>query len=302
SKISGIAVDNVGRIYVLDIKEAQIKVFNKEGTYIKTLGKKGQGPGEMVSPFSICITRKDEIFVQDLNAHRILLLSLEGALIKTISTAELLLIGSVMDSRENIIGLVGISGPERQIFELMKFDSNLNPLFNFCSASRPSSMARPPYHPFNPEPAWTLTRGDAVIFGYTEDYELKLFDSNGKLVRKITKDYEPVKITDDEIEDMRKKMPGPMASELPKHHTAYQDFSADEEGHIFVRTWEKADDRQRCYFDVFDADGRYITKAIVNGQPRVWKKGHLCTLEEDREGYPVVRRYKVFWKYPNGDN
>jgi hypothetical protein len=47
SRIRSIAVDEKERIYVLDTKEAHVKVFDKNGDYIKTMGRKGQGPGEM---------------------------------------------------------------------------------------------------------------------------------------------------------------------------------------------------------------------------------------------------------------
>ena len=30
---------------------------------------------------------------------------------------------------------------------------------------------------------------------------------------------------------------------------------------------------------------------------QVWKKQKLYTIEEDEEGYQVVKRYKVNWKY-----
>jgi hypothetical protein len=160
-------------------------------------------------------------------------------------------------------------------------------------------MGRSPYNPFNPFAVWGLWKNGSVILGYSENYELKIFDTAGRPVMKIIRDYDPVKITDDEIEERRKRLPGPMAKNLPKYHTAYQDISADEDGRIFVRTWERTDDRQRYYFDVFDAEGRYITKVAIGGQPKVWKKNHLYTLDEDAQGYPMVKRYKVNWKQPN---
>jgi hypothetical protein len=47
SKARGIAVDDDGNIYVGDAQQACIKVFDKAGAYLRTIGRRGQGPGEM---------------------------------------------------------------------------------------------------------------------------------------------------------------------------------------------------------------------------------------------------------------
>ena len=131
SRISGISVDREEKIYVLDYSEANIKVFNKNGDYLKTIGRKGQGPGEMTSPFAICITNRNEIVIQDLNNHQISFFSLEGRYLKAISTAELIIVGSVIDTRGNIIGIISTTGPYTQIVELKKFNSELDYLYSF---------------------------------------------------------------------------------------------------------------------------------------------------------------------------
>ena len=40
-------VDEEASIYVLDTQDAHIKVFDKTGKYVRTIGRKGQGPGEL---------------------------------------------------------------------------------------------------------------------------------------------------------------------------------------------------------------------------------------------------------------
>ncbi len=43
--INCLHVDDEENIYVVDSKEACVMIFNKLGTHIRTIGKKGQGPG-----------------------------------------------------------------------------------------------------------------------------------------------------------------------------------------------------------------------------------------------------------------
>ena len=52
---SGVAVDADGSIYVLDRGAHRVQVFDAEGTYLRTLGQEGQGPGEFASPSNLTI-------------------------------------------------------------------------------------------------------------------------------------------------------------------------------------------------------------------------------------------------------
>lgn len=42
----GLTVDAQGRVYVADRKPAVIKVFDRQGVLIRTIGREGEGPGE----------------------------------------------------------------------------------------------------------------------------------------------------------------------------------------------------------------------------------------------------------------
>ncbi|TET64977.1 MAG: hypothetical protein E3J56_16475 [Candidatus Aminicenantes bacterium] len=66
---------------------------------------------------------------------------------------------------------------------------------------------------------------------------------------------------------------------------------------MFVQTYEKTTGGGSYYYDVFNSEGKYIAKIPLKSQPWVWKRGKLYNIEEDEEGYQVVKRYKVTWKY-----
>jgi len=48
-----LAVDAAGNIYIADSRNTRIQVFGPEGRYLRTIGRKGQGPGEFMSTRSI---------------------------------------------------------------------------------------------------------------------------------------------------------------------------------------------------------------------------------------------------------
>lgn len=64
-RIGAITSDSKGRIYVLDITSQDIRVFNPNGSWSHTIGRKGAGPGEFESATGLAIGRGDTVWVVD---------------------------------------------------------------------------------------------------------------------------------------------------------------------------------------------------------------------------------------------
>lgn len=79
------------------------------------------------------------------------------------------------------------------------------------------------------------------------------------------------------------------------HHNPFIYLSGDDEGRVFVRTYEKAPKGQ-YYYDVFNSQGKYIAKIPLRHRPRVWKQDKLYVISEDIAGFQQVRRYSVNWR------
>ena len=68
-----------GNLYVADYWSDRIHVFTLEGRLVRSLGRKGQGPGEFDSPGGVAVAPNGELFVADFYNQRIQRLSPEGA-------------------------------------------------------------------------------------------------------------------------------------------------------------------------------------------------------------------------------
>ena len=68
---------------------------------------------------------------------------------------------------------------------------------------------------------------------------------------------------------------------------------ADDEGRIFVNRYET--DPESRHYDVFDPEGKYISKLVVKDHLTFWKSGKLYSMAEDPNGYQYIIRYKVNW-------
>jgi hypothetical protein len=81
---SDIVRDSAGNLYILDSGNNRIQKLDSEGKFIKTIGRKGQGPGEFQAAFSMDIDNEDNLFVFDVRSRRIEVLSSEGKPLRTI--------------------------------------------------------------------------------------------------------------------------------------------------------------------------------------------------------------------------
>ena len=184
SQIRNIAVDDHENIYVLDSKEFHIKVFDKDGEYLRTFSKKGQGPGELNRPSSILITPQNEIMVAD--SRVVHFFTLQGEFIKSVSAAKIQFFGRIsIDSQNSIYAMTATINMEKgtSSFELKKFDSNLNFLNTIASIPGPKAGDRP--DPFIPVFFWKIYENENC-FGSAKFGPLMIFSKRWFVYNKIT--------------------------------------------------------------------------------------------------------------------
>lgn len=296
------AIDDEWNIFTLDPKLVEIRKFNAKGKLIKIFGKKGQGPKEMDRPSNIMITPQNELMFIDGGNSRLTFYSLDGEYLRYIPFSKWRPRRIKIDSKGNIVTDVNnYSMTERRTtkvtYEIKSFNKQLEPLFTIFSidiSDRIKERIEERKYSFGVLYYWQLTKNDNVIIGDTKNYEFSIINPEGKIIRKIKKELEPVKVTKEDTNQLS----GYTIERyiLPKYHTGFYYFTVDEEGRLFVRTWERTKDKRGYFYDVFDSEGRYIAKIPIKAFIKRWLKGKLLTVEETEDGFPVVKRYKVIWK------
>jgi hypothetical protein len=296
------AIDDEWNIFTLDPKLVEIRKFNAKGKLIKIFGKKGQGPKEMDRPSNIMITPQNELMFIDGGNSRLTFYSLDGEYLRYIPFSKWRPRRIKIDSKGNIVTDVNnYSMTERRTtkvtYEIKRFNKQLEPLFTIFSidiSDRIKERIEERKYSFGVLYYWQLTKNDNVIIGDTKNYEFSIINPEGKIIRKIKKELEPVKVTKEDTNQLS----GYTIERyiLPKYHTGFYYFTVDEEGRLFVRTWERTKDKRGYFYDVFDSEGRYIAKIPIKAFIKRWLKGKLLTVEETEDGFPVVKRYKVIWK------
>ncbi len=81
--IRGIAVDAWGRLYATDGQDATVRVFDSLGQVVRSLGRRGQGPGELDTPQGVAFGPDGNIYLYDAEARRLTVFDTTGAVVAT---------------------------------------------------------------------------------------------------------------------------------------------------------------------------------------------------------------------------
>ena len=303
-RVRNIDIDKNDNIYILDDKAVRIRIFDKNGELIRTFGSKGQGPGEMQMPINVQITSKNEVIVHDYMAQRLSFFSLDGKYLRQKSTAKTrnLSIPIRMDSQGNLIGFAAFAPPPIGGKELIIYDSNLELLKIVTKEERGT---RGLFDIGKSSLYCDVSPSDNIVWGDSKEYVLQILNQGGDLIKRIIKEHNPIEITAEDKERYEKQYAEPvkrgMRINFRSHFPAFSEISVDDEERIFVKTYERVEGKEDLfYFDVFESGGKYIAKVPIKpslNRDFVWKRNKLYTLEEDDEGYHIVKRYKVIWRY-----
>jgi hypothetical protein len=305
SQVSAFVVDDEGTLFALDFKDQKIKIFDRAGKYLRSIGKPGQGPGELGMASGIQITADNTLVIEDATNRRLAQFKTSGEFIKNISTSNKLgLVGILLDGRGNVLGReMGVAEDNtKMFFEIKKFDPDLKPLFTLDkiefpipipgSGNKMNILDLISVYQFGPE--------GNIYYGRNANYDIKIYSPEGKPLRSIQKDYDPVKVTQKDIDEMLERIPNVAGGanikdmfSFPDYFPPFQNFLLDDQGRMYVRTYTKGKVKGEYVIDVFDPEGRFISQFITKAALGLLKNGKAYGIEESDEGYQTIKRYAV---------
>lgn len=304
SNITSFTVDEEGKVIILDIRLG-IKVFDKNGKFLRSIGRRGQGPGEFQSPMNIQLTAQKEIMVNDIGGRGLLFFSIEGQFLSEIKKPIFRLNRcSLVDEHRNIYILGPFLG--RDTFRQEKFVKLAPPYEDYEVLTSRETPLRGRVIP--PQTRYSLLPGNNLIWGITSKYEFHIIDSEGRVTKRIEKEHTPLPMTDEYKAKYFERLPPGISKESQQfnaHFPSFDLFFADEEGRLFVKTYEKQEASGKYIVDVFDKEGRFLTRTALkvgheialNQDKYLIKGGRLYASEYNEKGFPVLKRYRIIWKY-----
>lgn len=321
SRIRDVEVDKAGRIYVLDSYEANVKVFDRDGNYSRTIGRKGQGPGEFMFPNDIYIDEKDKIYISDGENDRLSVFDENGDFIDSFNFKEYSLykIIGVNKNEEIVLFMHAMSKESGKGFVVSDYFVNVySSRFEFVENlyrttipimqmfTREGKMLSLSI-PFQKTICCVMDSLGNVYVAESQEYRIHMFSPERELIRRIEKEQERSKVTKKEVEnyigehfqedeDQRRFWLDTVNDQMktPDYKPVFNRLFCDQEMLLVLR--QELTENRSTSVDVFDPAGKYIGTALLNVVPRTWKNNKVYTIEEDEDGYQYVKRYKVTWK------
>jgi hypothetical protein len=208
-EISGIAIDDSGRIYITDFQDPRIVVFDSRGRHLATIGRKGQGPGEFTAPTGPTLGPDGALYVR--NMEQVVRFTRDPRT-GIASRFDRSFVGPTLPPwRSKLSSLVDRRGRFHFPLEVglpdglthyayrryattdgRKLDSLPVPIYPTSRSTWASVPTGPnggrvvrglSMVPFHPVPVWAISSSGTIISGPGDRYELIETDSLGRAVR-----------------------------------------------------------------------------------------------------------------------
>jgi len=299
--------DDDGNIFAVGFKNRGNFVyrFDHSGQLTGSFGRRGQGPGELQWPFLSGVHKNGEIAFADY-LQKFIVYDLNGALLREVRLKRRALHIDALDNGKFVVfGFrPELSSGGSYVDALTLCDGEFEDLKVLDRRDYDMDNSRQvPYF------MWRVSGDRIYIVNQARGYEIWVFDLDGNPKRKIRKDYKPVRVTD-EIKDA---ILGPeyrrsgisQDKYFPDPLPPLNQFFADDEGRIFVMTYESGLNPGEYIWDIFNPDGVFIGRTALN---IVWaslylgprytfvKKGRLYCHQEKESGFHELVVYKMIWK------
>lgn len=312
SDIVALDVDSKGSIYLLNPKAGEnlIYKFSQDGNFVTSFGRKGQGPGELRRPEYLVITNNGEVAITDIVNHRLAIFRNDGNL-KSETPIDINFLAMIpLENKKYLVWKKSLDPTSEFLAQntLNIYSSDSKMLTELDKQNIPNPMVgkslKGTFHVFS----FSISK-NVIYTGFQErGYDIYQYNFEGKLLRRIKKIYKEIPVPKEHKTNFMKMFEGPVFDDIrkkiffPDYMPAYHAFFTDDEGRLFVMTYEKAVGPGDYIYNIFNADGVFISKKNLGiyqdtrGLYATIKNRRLYCLYENEAGYKELKVYSVAWE------
>jgi hypothetical protein len=318
--VQAVEIDPQERIWVLEGQSQELRMFDREGRHVRTIGRKGGGPGDFAQPLGMAWSAAGELWVPDPENNRISVIDTAGSFV-----GSRRMIGGFIwnpwpgrfDTAGFFYNYMPDVGPGRDFkMYMVRYDTLLNPLdslvppewqggeeyFEFASPDGRSRWRTGV--PYTPGLDWRLSPAGDFWFVHTGSYELFRVTPGGDTVRNVTKAFEQVPVTGEDVDSAMARLDGFIKrggkvdrSRIPGVKPAVRQFFVADDGYLWVEPTTPNREDQGRLFEVFDPEGRYLGRVRLpfqlSGTPPVIRGDLFVAVVQDELEVPFVVRARI---------
>jgi hypothetical protein len=312
AEIGAFDIDSRGNVYFAAPKanEKTILKFDRAGRPVAAFGRKGQGPGEIQGISALFATDRDEIAVTNEGNNRLTVFGEDGKLLREtpIPSSLIALIPLPNGTFLTWSRIAGVKPDVLFEFPIALAGPDLKTRGNLDTGQLENPMTgerlRGTYH----IQSWSISKG--LIFTGHQDrgYDIFVYDFEGRLVRKIRKEYRPLPVPEAHKKEFLKQFEAPAYKVIrdkvyfPADLPPFIGFTADEAGRLYVMTYETGERPGEFVFDIFDADGVFVLRKPIRvfhnftGMFLKVRTDRLYGVQEKENGDKVFKAFRMIWK------
>ena len=314
-RVTDVDVGKEGKIYVLDAGNYRLQIFDSEGHFLKTIGRKGQGPGEFGGlPFGFSL-KNDRIYVREYRKMNVF--DSGGDFVRSYPL-DTYVVEFAVDGEECLIGYADISQRDTAVRGIIRMSSEGKTVQTMAEytdlgikivVAENMTYTLSPNHSYTPRLNFAHLGENAFIYGYASEYLLKVIDRDGNPLLMFDKQEPPQAISQKEkeyfierasesLERNRIKLPKQKIQEtlyFGKHRAHFDEVISDDLQRIYIRRIKSvlgvADEVE---FDIFSKDGYYLYRSELPFSPEVIRNGFIYDIQTDEEsGLIKIVKYRV---------
>ena len=306
--VAAVDVTPTGNIVVIDGFAQELRFFDSRGQHLRTVGRKGAGPGEFRSAYGLAWDRLGRLWVVDGGNSRYAVFDSSGNYLfdrrRTVPGVVYPWLGGFGDDG-NLYDVAFRPGPNGgSVFTFFRVDTLGNVIDSLpkLEYERPGSGPLPmPLFGLMPRLTFRLDPRGHIWSGVTGEYRIVQRTLDGDTLRVIERAFAPVAVTQEENDSIRKQLaatPEFATAVIPDAKPAFDRIFPHADGYLLVQPMTRAEDSGRV-FDVFDSSGRYLGPATSNVKLvtfpvlPVFTRDHVYGLMADSLGVQYVVRARI---------
>jgi len=307
-------IDDKDNVYISDESDMAIKVFDLQRKYLRTIGRKGNGPGEFETIGDMAFLPDGRLLVTDYQTRRTSFFSPDGQFISSFQWKKFysrvyLTSHTSYTVNENVfseektelwIKTIDFSGEDLLTFGKFTFPE--------MKTLRQGNIAFVTSVPWSPSSIFAGDQKRQWLYHCLNDkFLIEIYDQQGRLFRKIDRPYTPLPVTSEDIQKFRSRYEerpdSPFAKlakemELPKVKTVAERLLVDSDGNLWVETNEERKEGEKTFkaYDIFNPEGFYDATVWPELTPGLFANGKMYRMAEDEQtGMRLLKRYRVVW-------